>query len=196
MLLTTRSTVLLTASDTLCRTSAAVPGLLNLLVNFRTSDIVRHELKSTSRVPEGAWACRGIGRSGDSAVVWQPDVSCAEGEPASGSRREAGLPVLLLQMMMMMRGDQRGYNKVRCFTRTHFRFSASKLRKQNVKPKIAKRQRCGFTKRRIYYFFGKYCILAKYSCAIRQYLNKYRYCFIPYFIFLHGNALSKHCDNR
>ena len=30
-----------TASDTLCRTSAAVPGLLSRLVNFRTSDIVR-----------------------------------------------------------------------------------------------------------------------------------------------------------
>lgn len=152
MLLTTRSTVLLTASDTLCRTSAAVPGLLNLLVNFRTSDIVRHELKSTSRVPEGVWACRGTGRSGDSAVVWQPDVSCAEREPASGSRREAGLLVLLL-LLMMMRGDQRGYNKVRCFTRTHFRFSAGKLRKQNNKPKIVKRQRCGHTKRRIYLIF-------------------------------------------
>jgi len=29
----------LTASDTLCLSSAAVPGLLNLFVNFRTSDI-------------------------------------------------------------------------------------------------------------------------------------------------------------
>ena len=44
---TARSPVLLTtitdvrtASDTLCRTSAAVPGLLSRLVNFRTSDIV------------------------------------------------------------------------------------------------------------------------------------------------------------
>lgn len=37
--LTTRSTELRTASDTLCRTSAAVPGLLSRFVNFRTSDI-------------------------------------------------------------------------------------------------------------------------------------------------------------
>lgn len=38
-LLTTAMDVL-TASDTLCLSSAAVPGLLNLFVNFRTSDMV------------------------------------------------------------------------------------------------------------------------------------------------------------
>lgn len=61
MLLTTTTDVL-TASDTLCLSSAAVPGLLSLLVNLRTSDMLgtlhgeqclqlslgnpRHDLKS------------------------------------------------------------------------------------------------------------------------------------------------------
>lgn len=52
--LTTRSTVVFTASDTLCRTSAAVPGLLNLLVNFRTSDMLPRWLKSTLCVEHAA----------------------------------------------------------------------------------------------------------------------------------------------
>lgn len=55
--LTTRSTVVFTASDTLCRTSAAVPGLLNLLVNFRTSDMFAALVK----IHSGLRACRGTG---------------------------------------------------------------------------------------------------------------------------------------
>lgn len=46
--LTTRSTELFTASDTLCLTSAAVPGLLSLFVNFRTSDMAPGWSESTS----------------------------------------------------------------------------------------------------------------------------------------------------
>lgn len=114
--LTTRSTVLLTASDTLCLTSAAVPGLLNLFVNFRTSDIVLLWLKSTSYVPVWIWTCRGTG-CGGGTVGWQPDVGYVEGETASGSSREAGL-------VLLMRGQQRGRNSARCFTRSYFRFSS------------------------------------------------------------------------
>lgn len=42
----------------------------------------------------------------------------AEGETASGLRREAGL-------VLLMRGEQRGRDAARCSTRSYFRFSSA-----------------------------------------------------------------------
>lgn len=83
--LTTRSTEVFTASDTLWRTSAAVPGLLNLLVNFRTSVMLPRWLKSTLRVPLWARTCRGTGG--------YTTARCgSRGRPAA-ARLEAGLMI-------------------------------------------------------------------------------------------------------
>lgn len=85
----TRTKELRTASDTLCRSSAAVPGLLSRLVNFLTSAIAAWSAPSRAGLLRAGGAGPGPGPGGGRA---EPLGGCGRswGGPELGSRPRRG----------------------------------------------------------------------------------------------------------
>lgn len=120
--LTTRSTELRTASDTLCRTSAAVPGLLSRFVNFRTSDIAPLLLQSLSCLPVCEHAAEpevppwDFFFSSPPFVTARCELRVEENQPAVRVRGGAAAAADERE------GGQRGSHGARCCTAAYFRF--------------------------------------------------------------------------
>lgn len=133
--LTTSSTVLLTASDTLCRTSAAVPGLLSLLVNFRTSDMMMmvmmmlqiqiyrlnsEPLRMLSCIHPGIHHTSTGGRSSSADLTDRPTDAGWGGAAAGGGGRRRRVVMMMVEVVMWRR-DGEAWTTARRFTLTHFR---------------------------------------------------------------------------